>query len=314
MIACSDPCACDDGGSGSRLWFTADQRRTYKVRLGSPEGVPIEGALLARLPGIESRIVATRHGDEDDVFPPDMGDGSEITVHPEDELIITVQVRHVGGEGRYEGVLTAGGYLSFFDWPGAGELLSLDTAYSQLNPLELLTVRDGYWPAWSFSSTRFRSPTFQDPHRSVAVNAIQLPAPGSFHPTADGEWLNFYSARYRIMDTVRRDIILHWALTTATPFYIRDDGRAWWDDSHGSYYLDQTEQRLVVHVAGEVLACPCDVNSDLAVDVFDVIDYANAYFQGDPLADYDADSTIDVFDLLALLDCWLPASIGVPCR
>lgn len=313
VIACGEPYE-NATESGVSIWFDADPGKRYYVRVASPAGVPTEGVFAVRRPGLESRIVVTRFGDETATFPPDMGDGSDVTVQAGEEIIITAQVRHVGGEGRFEGVLTAAGYVTFFDWPGAGELVSHEATYTQASPFDIIAVH-GYWPAWSLTHRPdLQSPTYQNRKTSFSVSAIQNPLPSQFVPTADGEWLNFYSARYHILDAAERDIFLRWVPGDIAPFYIRDDGRAWWDETRGAYHNNQRQQVLQIHVNGETFPCPCDENGDGFADIFDLIDFVNSFLANELAADYLEDGIIDVFDLLAFLDCWMPASGGIPCR
>lgn len=59
--------------------------------------------------------------------------------------------------------------------------------------------------------------------------------------------------------------------------------------------------------------CPCEFDGNSNVDVFDLLAYLDLWFVNDGQAELDGTGGIDVFDLLAYLDCWFPASAGSPC-
>jgi hypothetical protein len=51
-------------------------------------------------------------------------------------------------------------------------------------------------------------------------------------------------------------------------------------------------------------ACPADLTGDGGVDVFDLLEYLDAWFHGQSAAEWDGADGVDVFDLMAYLDNW----------
>ena len=54
-------------------------------------------------------------------------------------------------------------------------------------------------------------------------------------------------------------------------------------------------------VRGEV-GCPADFNVDMSVDIFDYLDFLDAFISNDALADVNHDSVVDLFDYLDFVD------------
>jgi hypothetical protein len=93
---------------------------------------------------------------------------------------------------------------------------------------------------------------------------------------------------------------LTWTLTPAgsqTRIGVDRDQDGWFDSDEREACADEADAAVF---PGTIYAA--DTNGDLAVDVFDLLAFLDAWFSG--AADRNPDGVTDVFDLLDYLDAW----------
>jgi hypothetical protein len=70
---------------------------------------------------------------------------------------------------------------------------------------------------------------------------------------------------------------------------------------------------VILHTVPLEPECPVDWNADGTVDVFDLLAYLDDWFTLDPAAELDLIEGITVFDLLTYLNGWFTVTGGTPC-
>jgi uncharacterized membrane protein len=121
-------------------------------------------------------------------------------------------------------------------------------------------------------------------------------------PTVWGYWMGWE------MHGNNGDIIPSTDILDCFGEYSMADG---WEDVE--WYLFGGDGELYIEWTGMTISepepadpCPADINDDSTVDVFDLLDLLDAWGSPGGSADLNGDGVVDVFDLLELLDAWGP--------